>query len=136
MEKFSHTAEGNIKSKKIKKTDVPDSRNDQNNPEEPPKTDTYGDAPKEWQEFYATFSRVRKELLNILLESGKFDEYYEKIQEKEHSSASSVADPHKYLVFHLCIASGIGPISAPKTDYEGEHALLPFYQKLLAEMKK
>jgi transcription-repair coupling factor (superfamily II helicase) len=98
---------------------------------------TYGEAPKEWKEFYIKMKELRGTLLHEILELDKENKeiYLRRLKEKEVSAISSVEDSNKYLAYHISLAGSTGPISSPKLDFEGEHSLLKFYEELLQELK-
>jgi hypothetical protein len=98
---------------------------------------TYGEAPKEWKEFYIKMKGLRGDLLHEILELDEENKksYLRRLKEKEANAFSSVEDSNKYLAYHISLAGSTGPISSPKLDFEGENSLLKFYDELLRELK-
>ncbi|MDP3014849.1 MAG: hypothetical protein Q8N28_00270 [bacterium] len=97
---------------------------------------TFGMAPKEWQDFFVAFKKIRSEVLGKIfsLDSQKKKVYLEKINEKQKEAFSSVDEPSKYLIYHQSIGGSTGPVYSPKLDFEGDYSLLKFYQEILREL--
>jgi len=98
--------------------------------------DTFGGAPEKWRDFYIKYKKVQTEALNKIFsfDQEKKDYYFKKFQDQQKKSFVSVKDPTEYLTCHISVGSSIGPIGAPKLDFEGEYSLYDFFQKLLEEM--
>lgn len=97
---------------------------------------TFGKAPEEWKQFFITFKEIREEVLAKIFDliKEKQDTYFQRIESKQKEAFSSVEDPSKYLAYHQSLASGTGPISSPKLDFDSNNSLLIFYQELLKEI--
>lgn len=97
---------------------------------------TFGEAPREWQDFYVEMKELRGKLLRKIFESKNGEKNIKKLREKETKSIASVKDSHKYLAYHISCAGSTGPISSPKLDFDGEHSLLKFYEEFLQELNR
>lgn len=96
----------------------------------------YGKAPLEWQNFYNDFADVRKKLAEKLPSLGEIatKELFQRIDAQQQEAFSSVSNPDQYLAYHISIGGSVGPIDAPRLDFEGEHSILNFYKKILEEL--